>query len=33
MVDARKLAAALRQMGWLVPLSVVERAIKDMESE
>ena len=33
MVDARKLAAALRQMGWLVPLSVVEKAIKDMEPE
>jgi len=31
MVDARKLAAALRQMKWLVPLSVVEKAIKDME--
>lgn len=31
MVDAQKLAASLREMGWLVPVSVLEKAIKDME--
>jgi hypothetical protein len=31
MIDAKKLAAALQRMGWLVPSSVVEKAIKDVE--
>jgi hypothetical protein len=33
MVDAKKLAEALRKLGWLIPSSVVEKAIKDMEGQ